>query len=622
MTARLWLALCIPPLTLGLPACGSDDTRSSAGGGTGSGTTTGTGTLPDVPYAACGGAIFEPESGALDPAEYRRQARLWDKATIDCRLGPGYASLHPDDTEDFPTAWEPAHEPGTGYLCRTAFELSGACDGGCDYGSTSGQVLYAPESTSEPGIDRAQTYAYENGTICESPQAGDWLGGPHPDPAVVQWATELGHPIGWPNAFHQTEMYQTNGGILTFPDGLVGATGNQTSGGSNPHLVLPPNKVPTAVFVTGYNEFALVTIWDTDTLTGQVAVFALRADSPGAFSVPYFALPNEAGFKNLHLMGYIDLPDMATPTAIAGIGNNGSTPGGHAIGNEFANKDDPTKNIATSEQARMDFARDDYERWVANAGQAVVASRWENEVTFLDLRPLFQFVRNAYFTTQEKFDESAGQDTWAYTFDTSPEARPVIVTTLPVTAPTALRVGNMLSGFADGLEKSLHAFVANLDGEVHLFDISGFGEDGPRPVPATSVTEIAMVQAGKNITSMRRSGHANTGVLVASRGDRAIQWLTVQPEAFVISRTLRDSRIVDPVVVDPSDRGPVVTVGDFAAGKILNFRVGRTENNGGKPPADYGCGPGGMDTECEDFEFGGELSFPGAVYYVGTSNVN
>ena len=31
------------------------------------------------------------------------------------------------------------------------------------------------------------------------------------------------------------------------------------------------------------------------------------------------------------------------------------------------------------------------------AGQAVIASRWENKVTFLDLRPLAQFVRNVYF---------------------------------------------------------------------------------------------------------------------------------------------------------------------------------------------------------------------------------
>jgi hypothetical protein len=625
MRALALFSICVPALAFGLPACGgqgNNNTSGSGGGaGAGGGTGTSTGTLPDVPYAACGGAIFDAKTGALDEKEYRRQARLWDKATIDCRLGPKYADLHATP-EQFPTAWEPEHKPGMGYLCKKSYELSGTCNGACDYGSTSGQVLYAPDSTSEPGVDRVQTYGYENGTICESPQAGDWLGGPHPDPAVVQWAKELGHPVLWPNAFHQTELYETNGGILTFPDGLVGATGNQTSGGSNPKIVLPQNKVPTSVAVTGYNEFALVTIWDTDALKGQVAVFALRADSPEAFSVPYFALPNEAGFKNIHLMGYVDLPDMVAPTSITAIGNNGGTPGGHVIGFEFGNKNDPTKNIATSDAARSAFARDDSERWVASSGQAVVASRWENKITFLDLRPLFQFVRNAYFGSKDQLDKSVGQDTWAYTFETSPEAMPAVVTTLPMKEPTVLRAGNMLSPFADGLQKSLHAFVANVDGEVHLFDISGFDRDAPRPIPASSVKEIAMVQAGKNITGMRKSGHANTSVIVASRGDRAVQWLEVQKDGFVIARTFRDSRMADPVVVDPNDRGPIVTVGDFASSKLLNYRVGRTENNGGKPPADYGCGKDGADTDCKDGEFGGELSLPGAVYYVGTTNVN
>ena len=55
---------------------------------------------------------------------------------------------------------------------------------------------------------------------------------------------------------------------------------------------------------------------------------------------------------------------------------------------------------------------------------------------------------------------------------------------------------------------------------------------------------------------------------------------------------------------------------------ILNFRVGKTEDNSIKPPANYGCGPGGNDTECADFELGGELEMPGSVFYIGTSNVN
>ena len=89
-----------------------------------------------------------------------------------------------------------------------------------------------------------------------------------------------------------------------------------------------------------------------------------------------------------------------------------------------------------------------------------------------------------------------------------------------------------------------------------------------------------------------------------------------------ISRKLRDARIGDPVVVDVNDRGPVVTVGDFDGKKLTTFRVGPTENNAGKPPANYGCGMGGADAMCASFECGGELSLPGAVYFLGTTNVN
>jgi hypothetical protein len=614
---------------LSAAACGSSakanngDMGVSSGGSSagGAGSNSG-GAAPGAgAYAKCGGAIFSA-AGKLDAAEYRRQARLWDAETIDCRLGPKFAELNPDGSQAFPKAPELGHTQGAGYLCKQ-YELSGDCAGGkCDYGSTSGQALYAPDEAGESGVDRVQTYGYESGTICESPQTGSWLGGPHPDPAIVQWAKMLGRDVLLPNAFHQAELYETNGGILTFPDGLVGATGNQTSGGSNPYFELPPNKVPTAVAVTGYNELALVTIWDTDTLTGQVAVFALRADSPGAFSVPYFALPNEAGFKAIHLLGYLDLPGMSTPTAVSALGNNGSTPGGHAIGNEFANADDPTKNIATNQVARMAFARDDYERWVPTSGHAVVASRWENKLAFLDLRPLFQFVRSVYFTTQEKFDASKGQDTWAYTFETSPEALPVLVTTVTVPEPTAVRVGNMLSGFPKGLEQSLHAFVANTAGDVRVFDISALADDQPRPVSAASIVELTKVQAGLNITSMRKAGHANTSLVVTSRGERAVRFLQLGENDFAVTRTLTDERLLDPVVAEQNARGPIVSVGDFTAGKILNFRIGPTENNAGKPPANYGCGPGGADVSCEAPEFGGELSLPGRVFYLGTTNVN
>jgi hypothetical protein len=578
----------------------------------------------DVPYAKCGGRIVDAAAGGVNRAEYVRQARLWDRATIDCRLGPKNADLPPSSDGQLPMAYDAPHTTATkGYLCPT-YELSGTCSGGCDYGSTSGQVLYAPDDAQATGVDRIQSYGYENGVICESVLTGGWLGGPRPDPGLTAWASALGRKVTLPNGFSQTEFWETNAGIMIFPDGLVGATGNQTAGDTKPHFELPPNKVPTAVAVSTYNEFAFVTVWDTDAVKGELAVFALRADKPEAFSIPYFALPNEGGFSGIHLMGYVELPDMKTPTAVAMSGDNGNTPGGHVPGFEYGSQTDPTKNILTSADARNGLEREDGERRVAVAGQIAVLSRWEDKVTFLDARPLAQFVRSVYFGADDAKRMAAGaKDVWPFTFDTAPEARPVVVTTLSVRSPTVVRVGNQPNTNEQDLRKPLKAWVGNADGEVRLLDISSFANDAPRPIAASSITELAMVQAGPTLTSMTRNG-ADT-VVVASRTGRSIEWVGVAADdkkTLKVLRTLVDSRFEDPVVADLSDRGPIVTIGDFTGKKLLNYRYGPTENNGGKPPSNYGCGPAGAEADCKSFEFGGALTLPGTPFFVGTTNVN
>ncbi|HEX3594781.1 MAG TPA: hypothetical protein VHU80_06765 [Polyangiaceae bacterium] len=576
------------------------------------------------PFAACGGHIVDGVTGAVDREEYARQARLWDRATIDCRLGPKYADLPHSSDGELPVAYESPHmKAPNGYLCPT-YELSGSCSGNCDYGSTSGQVLYAPDDARGTGVDRIQNYGYENGVICESVLTGSWLGGPHPDPGLVAWASALGRSVTVPNGFSQTEFWETNAGIMTFPDGLVGATGNQTAGDTKPHFELPPNKVPTAVAVSTYNEFAFVTVWDTDAVKGEIAVFALRADKPEAFSIPYFGLPNEGGFSAIHLMGYVELPDMKTPTAIAMSGDNGNTPGGHVPGFEYGSQTDPTKNILTSADARTALEREDGERRVAMSGQIVVLSRWENEVTFLDARPLAQFVRDVYFGPDDAKRTAAGaKEAWPFTFDDVPTARPIVVTTLSVPSPTVVRVGNQGNPNEQGLKKPLKAWVGNLDGDVRILDVSSFAYDASRPIPASTITELASVRAGSSLTSMTRSGP--DAVVVASRADRSIEWVGIAADdqkTLEIVRTLVDSRFEDPVVADLSDRGPVVTVGDFTGKKLLNYRYGPTEANGGKPPSNYGCGPGGTESDCNSFEFGGSLAIPGTPFFVGTTNVN
>ena len=198
-----------------------------------------------------------------------------------------------------------------------------------------------------------------------------------------------------------------------------------------------------------------------------------------------------------------------------------------------------------------------------------------------------------------------------------------MVTTLSVPHPTIVRVGNQASTNDQDLRKPLKAWVGNLDGEVRIFDITSFVHDAPRPVPADSVKELAKTQAGRNLTSMTRQDSQN--VLVVSRGDQRVEWVGIgsdDKKTLKVLRTLRDSRFNDAVVVDPSDRGPVVTVGDFTGKKLFNYRIGPTEMNGGKPPSNYGCGAGGAEADCKTFEFGGDFALPGTPFFVGTTNVN
>ena len=66
-----------------------------------------------------------------------------------------------------------------------------------------------------------------------------------------------------------------NQSLVVFQNGVIGTSGNNTVEQPDDHVKLPANKVPTGIAMTNDNEFALVTVWDTTALKGQVAVVAL-----------------------------------------------------------------------------------------------------------------------------------------------------------------------------------------------------------------------------------------------------------------------------------------------------------------------------------------------------------
>ena len=245
-------------------ACGSDAANTpgpSAGGSSGSGGASagsggssagsagsgGSGS-PGL-FAECGGKIVDSQTGTVNADEYRRQARLWDRRTIDCRLGPKFVDLHPGDAHPRATAYEPEHKPATGGHCVRPTSSAGPAAEIATTAPHPGRRCTRPTTAPAPARS-VQNYADEKGVICESIQSGGWLGGPHPDPGLPAWTQALGRAVLLPNGFSQTEYWQTNAGITIFPDGLAGATGNQTSGDSKPDFELPKNKVPTAVAVS------------------------------------------------------------------------------------------------------------------------------------------------------------------------------------------------------------------------------------------------------------------------------------------------------------------------------------------------------------------------------------
>lgn len=596
----------------------NDDLDPSGAGGAGGAAEDGGGPNGDDPsptaFSACGGKIYDPKTHDFDPAEYVAQARRWDRDALDCRLGPRFDFYHPDDADtDRPTAPEAPRTPHEGgFLCP---EFNKDWAGPATYGSTSGQVAFAPDDPGEVGLQRLQTTGWEGSGQCWQPLQGDHLGGVDPDGAVAQWQSQ-GIEVGVPIAKGRTEHAETGDGVVIFSNGLVGTTGTQTSGSSHPTFQLPPNKVPTAVSLTNYNEFALVTIWDTEALRAQVAVFVLRAKEPASFSIHLFGAPNEGGFDGLQLLGYVDLPDdFRTPTSISATGNNTQRNGHpwidyedpHAyqgVGTIFS---DLSYGGLVANTAEWIWETDpmEGEGLFGSAGGALIASRWEDQVLFLDLAPLYAFVRKVYVEpiqnqdNQSLFEQASTGDVWPFDFESNPEMVPTVAGRAPITHPTAVRLGLSPEAFPEGLRTKLLAWVATLDGTVALFDASSL----TGKAPDAAFEQVASVQADPNITSLHLTNR-NDAAFVSSRGNRSIQWLSVTPDALVIDRAFRDSRIDDPVATDRNQRvGNLITIGDFDGGAVFNF-----DSNCDATPCTY--------------VFDGELSLPGAVYFVDTANVN
>ena len=559
------------------------------------------------------GHAAEPVSPAHNRAAILRDLQDFSLAGMDRRLGPDYAFYHGQgQKEKFPEVWMPPRKEGAK---GRHYQVGGPWtkEAG-DFSSTQGQILYVSDKGF--GVDRVTIIEWSNGCFTESPEP-PWWGGFRPEPASAKWRAALIGDIGVPIAMARGMASWANCGVIVFSSGLVGTAGTCTGKGGDPTFRFPAHKLPTAISITNKNEFALVTLCDTEQRKGQVAVLALegsgkksgfahewRDDHPG--------LPNVAFLTRIKLLGYVDLPGMEFPTGVCAVGNH---EGGRVNG--LDGNAGLLREFDLGKQAFRDmFLKGSNAQYSSTAGFAVVISKYEGKAAFIDLQPLFERVRRMYFTTEANYlktrDSGPGPKQWPYTFEFDPTWRPPVVKVLAVPRPTAV-IASMAGG-----EKA-RAFIASQDGKVGVYQVGGLATEAP--VSAQEIGRVAEVQVGRNPTWLGYQKYSSDTILAVSRGDREIAWIQYSGKEPQVIRRLRDARLLDPVYVEVSDTHGIetalLTVADFKGRKIINYRYSQVvfATQGG---AKFGMGPTGKDP----FECGGVLEFPGSPFCISATNVN
>jgi hypothetical protein len=563
--------------------------------------------------------------------------------TIDQWLGPDWAYYHAQDRhpatakgtaakdgldkDGFPTLYlAPSRTTKFGHNnAGLAYQIGGdaLADGG-DYSSTQGQVLYVPDKATDAGCDRVQILEQSNDILIEKPMP-PWWGGWHPEPALLlpSWAAASGGRIGVPLNINRSCASWDNCGLIVFNSGLIGAAGTCTDGACHPCLMLPPGKVPTAVSITNKNEFALVTVWDTQLCKGQLAVIVLSGYQPDGKNLflewkdHHPGLPNGGAFGFLKLLGFIDLP-IAAPSDVCAVGNRLSD------WIRINGKNAQARECDLAQQAMRDsFYSGENKDIPCTAGFAVVISRAESKAVFVDLAPLFLYAREMYFTSPENYAKTTkvgqGPKDWPYAFEVEPRWRPRVVHLIDVPHPTAVNITYAGS--------PVHACIATLDGQLRLYTVGALagGTQGGE------IAQCGVVRVGRNPTCIAyakshwdSAPHADSltsEVVVVSRGERDIEWVQFHGDSGEVYRTLRDSRLVDPVHAEVADNhgtcSYIISVTDFKGRKLVNYRYGpvifHTNNK-----RTFGMGPDGKD----EYECAGILDVPGFPYRICASNVN
>ncbi|HYP18032.1 MAG TPA: hypothetical protein VEQ65_12545 [Opitutus sp.] len=594
-------------------------------------------TVP-APLPLSGGVSLYKTDGSLDLSLYGVFAYSYDKATMEMRFGPSFLDLSPNAADTRPTLYRPPSYRRTGGYIRTnPYELGGPPVTDNDYWSESGQVAYVPDDVNDPGLDRVQTYAYYDRVFAISPRL-DWASGkPHPDPQTREpyYLTLFGEAPKHPIAMVRSYGMQCSEALVIYRDGYLGVAGTQTSrtGSERPYpgFVFPANKVPTNIALTTSNEFALVTIWDTDTKKGQLAVIALEGKYLKFHTWPYMGMPNQGSWSAFKLLGYIDLP-MAMPSSVAAA-SNGWWSGPSQTGNLVL-----SQIKLTNETHRKNIYSGAWNGVVAKGGYAIVASKFDNMVAVVDLSPLFSYVRESYLSSATSYSQTiaargTGPSNFPQAFSVNPAIAPKVVWQSTVAQPNAVLAGHKMDRWTKDHYK---AYVASENGTISIIDTSSLMKrNSYEKLGALRVAGTFNV--GRNPVSMcfTRRSDSNLPLLptladgsqsnpdplnnlfyIAVRGDRKVVAAVTFGGAGAVYRTITDKRMDDPVAVSTTFRGPILSVADFRGKKMISFRVGRIHDLRNNKV--FGCGPDGK----APFEYAGDVPFAGYPFLINSTNVN
>ncbi|CAM3237039.1 hypothetical protein [Stackebrandtia soli] len=548
-----------------------------------------------VIIAMAGGTIIPPGESEEDP-EAPRPSLIDSDGAIDPDV---YAQLAADVGSDAWINWRygaPSGSDGGDAIDQpkaTEIDFDDKLDHLAQYGDDSAlttpknvQGQFAFVESSGPGVGHVTTVETTDSSIGFTPRPGGRFSADAAEPELTDGSTakclkgaDLGRVVALDRADDSARAAHA---VVAFSTGAIATTGISGAQGGT-CVQLPKGQVPTAVTITPANEFAFVTVWDTAELRGRLAVIAL-GDKAGTYASswpsPQPGLPNPGHFGFAKLLGFVDLPDLAAPTAVATSTN---------YSNGFVDR--RTADLST-EQGRAPFADD-----LATSGFVVVASQAEKKLQWIDLSKMLDVIGKTYFSGEPAAYASPGKkdEAWPPTFGVNADFAPVVTGVADVDAePTAVAA----------IGETAH--VATTSGALLRFDVADPAapkQDGTTDLPGAATCLSATTD--------------NSGLIATSREDRSVTW--VKPDDGKVTQTLRDSRLVDPVcaqdspdTVDSDGGGTsvrTVTVADYTGETLHTYRYGPGKLADGTK----------VDLAAGAFEYGGGLKAPGKPFAVSTA---